>query len=442
MGLLMQQFVKRGGLGLSGFLPKPQAALPRVKPLPVVVDETARQWAHAIYAGQHDLTEAEFARLEWLAHFAGCGRQLLMGHALGLIERWIHVKRRSGAMAEEVALLGQLLQAAGRFATHFPADVMEPASRALHVQLERVSHLHPRSASDALLKGTTLLEAGRLLQDGKRFTREGVALLERALPELIAADGSPLAHGLRSYVEWVSPLLATDDITFPDSIRHALDRVGPFLSMLVGADHAFVFRTASKPLTCIHTAQPLRLAPQARAGRLSGGKMVVVAMPDTPETWPYLSVSSQNGNVLSAGYFASGQKNEQVICDIAAQHNEKGQILQLRLPHAERVVFLSPSGEDLRVEDHLLSTSPGFRMSLAFNSDTKLMVSRQGMSASIMMDKRHVWQLSLRGGTIVPASVDSQLVIEATGQTVNWALRRTERKPSRQTTVEQAELLL
>jgi hypothetical protein len=442
MVLLMQHIVEHGRARLAGFLPVAGAALPRVKPKAQVADELSRQWASAIYAGAHDLTAAEFAGLQWLTHFARCGRQLLMGHALGLIERWLRLKRRYGSMVEEARLVEELMQAAGSFACFLDADVMEPATRALQEQIDRLSRLKPRSASEALIKGTTLLDAGRLMQDGKPLMREGAQLLEQALPHLVAADGSPRCHALPDFVDWVSPLLAADDLPFSEPIRHALDRVGPFLSMLIGADHAYVFETETKPATCIHATAPLRLAPQARIGRLAAGKTVVVALPNTLSETSDIFVSSHDCKVLRAGYFAQSAAEDHSVCDAALQHSAEGQLLQVRLPQSERSVFLAPGGDDLRVEDHLIGVSGPAYLRISINSEAKLIVTHHGQQASIALDKRNLWQLSLRGGQILPRQVDGEIIVKSTGPTVNWALKRVARSTQRHSPTAQPDLFI
>jgi hypothetical protein len=442
MVLLMQHIVEHGRARLAGFLPASGAALPRVKPKAIAADDLSRQWASAIYAGAHDLTAEEFAGLHWLSHFARCGRQLLMGHALGLIERWLRLKRRRGSMVEEARLVELLMQAAGSFACHLDVEVMEPATRALQQQIERLSRLKPRSASEALIKGTTLLDAGRLMQDSKPLMREGAQLLEQALPHLIAADGSPLCHTLREFVDWVSPLLAADDLPFSEPTRHALDRVGPFLSMLIGADHAYVFETETTPATCIHATAPLRLAPQARIGRLAAGKTVVVALPNTPSKTSRILVSSHNCKILDVGFFAQSAADDHMICDIALQHHTTGQLQQIRLPQSERRLFLAPEGDDLRVEDHLIGVSGPSYLRIIIDSETKLVVTHQGQQASIAVDNRNLWQLSLRGGQILPRQADGEIIIKSTGPTVNWALKRVARNTQRPSPTAQPDLFI
>jgi hypothetical protein len=424
MTLLIRHIVKHARARLAALRPAAAPPALRLVPRALAFEPTALERAHALYAGFDTLSADEFFSLAWLDCFARSGRQLLMGHALGLLEGWLSTRQKAASLEIEAEKLARLTRAAGSFAAQLPADELKALAAALQRQIGKVERCKPASASAALLKATTLLETTQVLSDQSQLTRQVSQLLELALPELIGGDGGPLQHSLHDFVAWVSPLLARENLTYSPALRGALDRVGPFLSMLVGADHDYAFESVEKPLQSVHATAPLKLAPQARAARLAAGKAVVIALPQQLTGETVIAVSSHAHHLFTAGLFRHAADDDGAVLDISAQSGAQGQLLQLTMPQAMRTVFLSPQGDDLRVEDHVLTRHGKQWLRLDINPEAKVSVSRNAMQASLAFDRRNLWQLTLRGGRILPQQHGSEIIIETQGKSVNWALKR------------------
>jgi hypothetical protein len=439
MTLLMQHIVETGRTRLAAMMPAARPTALRIQPMPLQVEPAARARASALYAGQESLNPDEFLDLSWLECFARSGRQLLMGHALGLLAGWLRVRQRPPGLQRAAERLARLAQAAGSFAAQLEPDTLDTVSAALQLQIAQLMRIKPSSAMEALQKATTLLDTARIVPEGN-LTREAAQLLEQALPQLIAGDGSPAHHALGDYIDWVTPLLAADDLPYAPALRGALDRVGPFLSMLLGADHTYAVDCGSKPLPLIHATAPLKFAPEARVGRLAAGRAVVIALPQQLAGQTSLAISSHDHILFKAEALLPAGAHDATILDMGVDHTAQGQLLQLRMPQAQRAVFLSPKGDDLRVEDMVLQAASKSTLQLAIGTGTKVSVARNGMQASIAVDGRNLWQLSLRGGHILPPQQDGLLVVETRTSHINWALKRVARTVGRNLRTEPPEL--
>ena len=284
------------------------------------------------------------------------------------------------------------------------------------------------------------MKAAAVLVDGANLRTEAMRILEQSLPHLINADGGPAVDHIDSYLDWLHPLLLQDDLPYLAQSRNALDRARPFLSMLLGADSRYCFAPRIDPLPAVHATAPLRLAPTSHVARLAAGKCVAIARPAQFCTSTILHVSSHGHMVLEAGLFLHGPDDDEAVCNLECDTSEAGLLLQQGSAGQQRLVFLSPKGEDLRVEDNILSGARPNWMKLHINSEAKVSVARNGTQATIALGGRNLWQLTLRGATLLPPAQGNAWLMRATSTRVNWALKRINRTHSQAGKTEIPEL--
>ncbi len=435
MALIGHHFVERSLARAAGFLhvvPQQSHDLALRAALPVPPDPEALRRATAIYAGQHTLTTDEFIELEWLSCFARSGRQLLMCHALRLLEGWCQLRRRSGPLEAEAAILGELVFSAGQCANLLPHSQVLPLSSALTLQINRLLNLNTSDPIHLRIKAMALLAAANIRQNGAALQNDAMQLLEQAFPHLVASDGGPLQDQLTDYVAWLHPLLAMPDAPFGPKARNALDRAGPFLSMLKGSDNRYCFDSNIISFASINAAAPLQLAPLSCVARLSAGKCVAIATPHQLHGSTALHVFGNGHHILDAGVFLYGAEDDQSVDTMECDGNTDGQWLRQVIHKQVRTAFLCNRGDDLRIEDRLQSQpAPGW-MRLNIAERAKVSVARNGTQATIAMDSRNLWQLTLRGAELKAPTTGNQWLARATGPRVNWALKRINRNVTRQ----------
>ena len=79
-------------------------------------------------------------------------------------------------------------------------------------------------------------------------------------------------------------------------------------------------------------------------------------------------------------------------------------------------------------------------MRLNISEQAKVSVARNGTQATIALDGRNLWQLTLRGAELKAPIHGNQWLAKASGSKVNWALKRINRSPTRQGKAELPEL--
>ncbi len=443
MALRRHHNVERVLAWAAGFLhvvPKHSHALTfhAAKPLPT--DKTALAHATAIYGGHQVLTADEFISLEWLTSFARSGRQLFMCHALRLLESWHQLRRNTGSIETEATILERLVFSAGQCAALLPEDQQSTLSSAMHTQINRLLRLKTTDATLLRIKATALLAAADAQQNGSRLHAEAMQLLEQALPQLIATDGGPTADRLPDYIIWLHALLANPDTSFPPKARNALDRAGPFLSMLLGSDRRYCFDAKLDPLSTIHTTAALRLAPVSHVAHLAAGKAVIIATPSQLQQTTQLHITANGHTLLEAGVFIHGPDDDQTVQTLDSDGDNHGQWFRQSTHDQQRTVYLCARGDDIRIEDHLqMLTKPNW-MRLSISEHAKVSVARNGTQATIALDGRNLWQLTLRGAELKAPTQGNQWLVKTTGPCVNWALKRINRSPSRHGKTEVPEL--
>ncbi len=388
---------------------------------PRPVDAEACSAATSLYAGNSALTAEDFSSLIWLDAFARSGRQLLMCHALRLLEGWSNLRRPTASLMTETDILKRLAIAAPDFAALLNPNLLSPFAAALQAQANRVNAIRPKTPTEALNKALALLQSADVLQDGQSLTTETSRLLEQALPQLVGNDGGPTRCALSDYVSWIEHLMAANSLPFAPLTRNALDRAAPFLSMLVGADGRYCFDTRRKPQQQTLVTEPLQLARNAQVARVSAGKTVVIAIVSTQSLNAKLCLSSHGHHLFNIGSI-SGDIDVNTVLEI--DHYDQGQVLELATASHQRSLFLSPKGDDIRVEELLSTLQQGQSFQLTLNPEIRISLARNGMQATLAVDSRNLWQLTLRGGVLVQTHDDHILHINPTAKRINWAFKR------------------
>ncbi len=431
MALLRHHFIERSRMWLTGIeSPKPSPAL-RALPL-LACDAESLAAAMAFYGGSRVPTDAEFLSLTWLENFARSGRQLLVCHAMRLLEAW-SAKRRSGSsLADETAILNRLSLSAGQCANLLPADQLELHSAALHNQIQRVMRLKALSPVDLRMKAMALLQAADVLQQGEAVRTEARNLLDQALPLLIASDGGPQRDDIASHIRMVQAFLSRPDLTFGDASRHALDRARPFLAMLLNPSGGYDVEDTPAPIDAVRLTAALRYAPQSHVARLTLGKTVALAMPAQGENATCLSLFANHHILCKAGLFRHAPDDNIETLSMTSDASNDGQWLQHTTPLQQRTVYMSAAGDDLRIEDQITHMGKPAWMRLTLPDTAKISVARNGTQATLALDTRNLWQLSLRGGVLLEPDDGHQLLVKSSRPCVNWALKRIAKPATKQ----------
>ena len=445
MGLPGQHIVETGLARLAALWPvaRQHSLLPDFVPLALTSDPQSLARACAIYNGslQHDA--AAFANLDWLKAFSRCGRQLLMCHALRLLDGWNTVKRQTMPLAYEAAVLDTLAEAAGAFTAALDASLLQPLQLAFLAQLRRVQSLRCHAADDRLTKALCLFTAARATRHPSPIARDALPLLDQALAQLISSDGGPLSHSLTDYAQWVTSLLQANDLPYALNTRNALDRARPFLAMTLGADHKYCFAPAQNVTDAVAGTAPMRLAPTSQLARITAGRAVVIALPGQLSDGASLHISSHGQSLFRASLFLHDRDDDQTVTFLSNQTLEQGHLLEQSFTLRRRLAFVSPKGDDMRFEDELPQDGQTRWMALSFNPLARISIARAGDHATIALGQRNLWQLNVRGGTILPPQADNELIVEARASSqsrVRWALKRISRNSTKSDKPETPEL--
>jgi hypothetical protein len=84
-------------------------------------------------------------------------------------------------------------------------------------------------------------------------------------------------------------------------------------------------------------------------------------------------------------------------------------------------------------------TKPNW-MRLTISEHAKVSVARNGTQATIALDGRNLWQLTLRGAELKAPTQGNQWLVKTTSPRVNWALKRINRSAARRGKAELPEL--
>ncbi len=443
MALIGHHFVERG---LAWATRRLHAAPPRTPSLALrptaglSPDPTALARATAIYGGQVSLTQAEFISLEWLTCFAKSGRQLLLCHALRLLESWNRLRRSNIGIAAEADILATLVFAAGQSASLLPHDQHDILSATLQSQINRLLHLKTSDATLLRIKAMALLNAADVLQKSQSLQTEAMQILEQALPQLITTDGSPTQDNLPNFVGWLHPLLANPHRSFGTKLQSAVDRARPFLSMFVAANGSYCFDPTLQPLPEIGATTALRLASVSHVARLAAGKTIVITTPRPLDHATQLNLSGSGHVILDASLFLHGSLDDQTVTALDCDSNDEGQWFRQTSGKQQRTVFLCAKGDDIRVEDVITSKASPSWMRIDIADQAKVSIARNGTQATIALDGRNLWQLTLRGADLKPSAHGHQWLAKATDTRINWALKRLSRTTAKHGKAEAPDL--
>jgi hypothetical protein len=397
-------------------------------------DALACAKATGIYAGQTALTAEEFLSLSWLQCFARSGRQLLLCHALRLLQGWTGQRKPSSHILDDITVLNRLSAAAPEFAFHLNPELLQPLAGAMQQQIQKVWAAKPKSLTDYTLKADALFQASKVLQNSSLHLDEAIRLWDVSVPHLVAEDGSPTQHTLADYTAWISPLLEATDIIFAPATRQSLDRALPFLAMLVRGDGRYCF-SKHQPVEAVKKAPPLRHAHIAHMAHVKAGKTSVIALSQPLNVTAQIAISVQGHHLFDAS-FAPAHAPLDAVFDV--QQTAQGQLVLHRTPDFQRTIFLSPKGDDLRIEEQRHDKTDVLYLKL--NADMRVSISRAGTQATLSLGSKNLWQLSLRGGSLAETSDATILRITMTSQCLNWALKSITRSVEKAAKIQAPEL--
>lgn len=380
-------------------------------------DAEACAKATSIYAGQTSISAEEFMSLSWLDCFARSGRQLLLCHALRLLQGWTDQRKSRSILQDDITILERLCMAAPDFAFHLTPELLSPLASAVQQQLRKVWNHRPKSYADHILKAESLLQASRVLQNSHLNIEEAIRLWDMSVPNLVAEDGSPKHDALSDYVKWISPLLADTEIMFAPLTRQALDRALPFLAMLTRSDGRYSF-SKQPAVDVVKQAPPLRHAYMANMAHINAGKTAVIALTQPLNITAQLSVSSHGHHLFDASFAPTEVASATAL---SVQQTEHGQLVQHATAEFQRTIFLSPKGDDLRVEEQRHDETD--KLYLILNPGMRVSIARAGTQATVSLGSKNLWQLSFRGGSVAETSDPSILRVTMNSRRMNWALK-------------------
>jgi hypothetical protein len=433
MALLGQHF---SNASASHWTSRVQLIWPSSRPAPALCfktfktekpDPAACQNASAIYAGEISLSAEEFLSLSWLQCFARSGRQLLLCHALLLLNGWSEQRKTQKIKNDDIDILHTLCRAAPDFIATLNTEMLLPLKAALQQQIGRVLSIRTKTPSGHIVKADALFCASQLVEDGYIYSHEAVHLWDQSIPVLVAGDGSPLQHELSDFISWISPLLASHKIAFQPATRQALDRASAFLAMLVRPDGRYCFSN-QRAVEAVTATPPPRQAAHGKVVHLKAGKTTIIAAAPPSTTQPFFSISAQGQHVFDAEWNLAEPMSQ---TSLHVQQSEHGQVAEFAAAVFQRVLFLSPDGADVRVEDQV--QAPDDRLTFHLNPDLTLAIARSGTQASLSFGPKTLWQLNLRGGRFVEIG-HHQLSISQSAPRLQWALKaiaRTQNKPAK-----------
>jgi hypothetical protein len=403
-------------------------------------DPNALAMATAMYGGGQSLSAQSFASAEWLETFALSGRQLLMCHALRLLQGWVQVRRKLGHLENECALLETMVRNAGSYTATLDHALLTPLSQAIELQIKRVTQVKAANATQMRVKAMALMSAAATFEDGASLQATAARLLQQALPHLIQNDGGPSAEGLFSFVPWVTALVANPDLLLEAETRHALDRALSFLAMLHVSDGQTCFGPAISPPRLLNAVPALGLAPNSATARIQSGKTVVISVSSQINGSTAICVVNAGHTLLKAHVFFENPEDDQTVTELTCEQSEQGTLLEQQSEAGHRSLFLAPKGEDIRVEDRPKTSAPRLWMRLDINRDAKVSIARNRTLLTMALDGRQLWELSLRGATILPQTADGLWYVETRQPVVNWAFKKRARATQRSNNPQMAEL--
>lgn len=376
--------------------------------------------------------------LSWLADCAASPKALHAGFAARLLQCWSGQRRPGAGVVAE----GHVLR---KFAAHLPAiasrldrERQQQLVAILSFQVSRVIRSRATNPSHVAHKALALLEASLVLPGTQAWQTEGLALLDKALPLLIASDGGPLATPLPAHLALATDLFqhsadrdAANAQALGPRASASLDRLGPFLGLLLQQDAAFAFAGEHPRLAALLAARqqmtPLAHAPVSGFCRLSHQRLTAITANGHGGEAPALALFLQGQPLLEATLFAALPEHARPAQPPASgiTSASAGTLLELQWQAHRREVFLSSTGDDLRVADSWQGTGRRWLV-LTLPADVRLSVARHGTSATLALNGRSAWQLSVRGARILPQLDAGLLHLETEECTtaVNWAIKK------------------
>jgi hypothetical protein len=155
-------------------------------------------------------------------------------------------------------------------------------------------------------------------------------------------------------------------------------------------------------------------------------------MPAQDQNASCLSLFTNHQLLCKAGLFRHAPDDEIETLSMTSDASMDGQWLQHTTPLQQRTVYVAAEENDLRIEDQITHIGKPAWMRLTLPDTARISVARNGTQATIAFDSRNLWQLSLRGGSLLAPDDGHQWLIKSSGSCVNWALKRIARSATKQ----------
>jgi uncharacterized heparinase superfamily protein len=190
----------------------------------------------------------------WLRHLRAAGTALSRANAHALVEDWLNLNGRGGAMDRRVARAPRVV--ARRLISWLSQSpiILENADHLFYRRFVRAIEADAATLERALAGGleadarltaiVALTQAGLCLEGAAGLLRRATLMLSRELPAQILSDGGHISRNPRVLVELLVDFLPTRQafvarsIAAPEPLLNAIDRMTPMLRMFRHADGA------------------------------------------------------------------------------------------------------------------------------------------------------------------------------------------------------------
>jgi uncharacterized heparinase superfamily protein len=450
------------------------------------------QWQSAL----HSLT--------WLNHFVASGQELHRIVARLLVEKWSgNASGKFDSTVHSNALIS--LSHAAHFLVGTSAAFKAPFFAIVEQHIRRVLASRAANLTDRLLQIMSLQYASLAFRTPAALRDDANAKFCDVINQVILPDGGHVSRNPLHLLETLLNIIPVRDAMLaqhqavPQPLSGAIERMVPMLRMLSHGDHVLAhFQGAGDmrlgPIQSILErdkvhGRPLLHAPHSGYCRLAhrAGLLIVdVGSPVTCNSSLALEFSEGQHRIFSnCGMPHAASAAWQVAAAGIAAHNtldaEGFSFGTQNAPHAEvinsprgslarcqnhmtgkagkiiheRNLFLSHDGRDLRGEDGLSPTPPGFTIRFHLHPTVKATSIRNGSKIVLVLPNRAAWNFSARGGVLsLEESIflgdangprkTLQIVIRGDTESqspVKWALRRMEKSGTSESEQENAPQL-
>ena len=375
--------------------------------------------------------------LVWLKHFLVRPRYLHNRFVSSLLGFWMKHSRPGNAVIGEAQKLTLLTTVLPRLAHQEEAGSYSPYLDAIRLQANRLLRFRPGSPLELCQQSLALIRTGRCHTSFATLLPSALRDLEKGVAGCLRDDGGP-ASGRISDV--IMLLQEVDEISSPEhelltaKLLKARDNMCAFIAMFEvqpGRWSKLVPRIAQPALEQIQTRAPaIGHAPDSGYTRLEQARTIILSKWGCDRTsatteifhdgQPLLEISSGG----STETFHSIGSERAIKADLGELSETRWQCGSRRWSQS---CFLSANGEDIRFDECCDPPISPFPMTLRVAGQTKLMVAREGLEATLVQPNGTSWSIRARGAALQKAEQPGLLVLvppEDAPFHVNWAIKK------------------